>query len=129
MITLLTTARGAARLTDRIAWAMSAAATALNATAKRRDTYLSLSTLDDRTLHDIGLNRSMLMSVAVHGVRSPRDAEPFVKVAGAYGGRKPSALTWVRRLISDVRLANPELRDLETCLGPDQLKEISSRTR
>ena len=131
MMTLLTTARGAARLTDRIAWAMSAAATALNATAKRRDTYLSLSTLDDRTLHDIGLNRSMLMSVAVHGVRSPRDAEPFVKVAGAYGGRKPRALTWVRRLISDVRarLANPELRDLETCLGPDQLKEISSRTR
>jgi uncharacterized protein YjiS (DUF1127 family) len=131
MMTLLTTARGAARLTDRIAWAMSAAATALNATAKRRDTYLSLSTLDDRTLHDIGLNRSMLMSVAVHGVRSPRDAEPFAKIADAYGGRKPSALTWVRRLISDVRarLANPELRDLETCLGPDQLKEISSRTR
>ena len=131
MMTLLTTARGAARLTDRIAWAMSAAATALNATAKRRDTYLSLSTLDDRTLHDIGLDRSMLMSVAVHGVRSPRDAEPFGKVAGAYGGRKPRALTWVRRLISDVRarLTNPELRDLETCLGPDQLKEISSRTR
>ena len=65
MMTLLTTARGAARLTDRIVWAMSAAATALNATAKRRDTYLSLSTLDDRTLHDIGLDRSMLMSVAV----------------------------------------------------------------
>jgi hypothetical protein len=41
MMTLLTTARGAARLTDRIAWAMSAAATALNATAKRRDTYFS----------------------------------------------------------------------------------------
>ena len=59
------------------------------------------------------------------------DAEPFGKVAGAMAGGKPRALTWVRRLISDVRarLANPELRDLETCLGPDQLKEISSRTR
>ena len=130
MMTLVTTARGAARLTDVVASAMSAAAKALNATAKRRDTYLSLSTLDDRTLHDIGLNRSMLMSVAVHGVRSARDAEPFAKIADAYGGRKPRALTWVRRLISDVRarLASPELRDLETCLGPDQLKEISSRT-
>jgi uncharacterized protein YjiS (DUF1127 family) len=78
-MTLLTTARGAARLTDLIAWRMSAAVTALNATAKRRQTYLSLSALDDRTLHDIGLNRSMLMSMAVHGVRSPREAEGLAK--------------------------------------------------
>src|SRR5215204_2884860 len=38
MVTLLTTARGAARLTHLIAWTMSAAVTALNATATRRQT-------------------------------------------------------------------------------------------
>ena len=30
----------------------------------RRRTYVELSALDDRTLHDIGLNRSMVMSAA-----------------------------------------------------------------
>jgi uncharacterized protein YjiS (DUF1127 family) len=131
MMTLLTTARGAARLTDLIAWRMSAAVTALNATAKRRQTYLSLSALDDRTLHDIGLNRSMLMSMAVHGVRSPREAEGLAKSIEAYVGEKPTALTWVNGAVSVVwaRLATAELRNVETCLGPDQLKEISSRTR
>ena len=128
-MTLLTTARGAARLTDLIAWTMSAAVTALNATAKRRQTYLSLSALDDRTLHDIGLNRSMLMSMAVHGVRSPREAEGLATEACV--GGKPTALTWVNGVVSAVwaRLATAELRNFETCLGPAQLKEISSRTR
>ena len=131
MMTLLMTARGAARLTDLIAWTMSAAVTALNATAKRRQTYLSLSALDDRTLNDIGLNRSMLMSMAVHGVRSPRGAEGLAKSTGACDGGKPTALTWVNGVVSAVwaRVATAELRNFETCLGPDQLKEISSRTR
>jgi len=131
MVTLLTTARGAARLTHLIAWTMSAAVTALNATAKRRQTYLSLSALDDRTLHDIGLNRSMLMSMAVHGVRSPRKAEGLAKPTEACVGGKPTGLTWVNGVVSGVwaRLATAELRNFETCLGPDQLKEISSRTR
>ena len=65
MMTLLTTTRTAARLTQSMAIAIAACATALAATARRRETYHSLSTLDDRTLQDIGLNRSMLMSVAM----------------------------------------------------------------
>ena len=75
MMTLLTTTRIAARLTRSTAIAIAACATALAVTARRRETYHSLSTLDDRTLKDIGLNRSMLMSVAM--------------------GQKPSALSLV----------------------------------
>jgi uncharacterized protein YjiS (DUF1127 family) len=65
MMTLLTTTRTAARLTQSMAIAIAACATALAAIARRGKTYHSLSTLDDRTLRDIGLNRSMLMSVAM----------------------------------------------------------------
>jgi hypothetical protein len=45
------------------------------AVAGRGETYHSLSALDDRTLQDIGLNRSMLISVAMHGSRSPRSSK------------------------------------------------------
>ena len=64
-MTLLTTTRTAPRLTQSTAIAIPACATALAGTARRRETYHSLSALDDRTLKDIGLNRSMLMSVAM----------------------------------------------------------------
>lgn len=37
------------------------------ARVRQRRTCLALSALDDRALHDIGLDRSMAMSVAIHG--------------------------------------------------------------
>jgi uncharacterized protein YjiS (DUF1127 family) len=61
--------------------AIAAVATALATIASRRQTYHSLSALNDRTLQDIGLNRSMLMSMAMHGGRSPHDAEPVAKMS------------------------------------------------
>jgi uncharacterized protein YjiS (DUF1127 family) len=64
MMTLLTTTRTAARLTQSMAIVKAACATAMAAVARRGETYHSLSALDDRTLQDIGLNRSMLISVA-----------------------------------------------------------------
>jgi len=45
------------------------------ATAKRRyRAYDALSSLDDRTLRDLGLDRTMLLSVAVRGARNLKDA-------------------------------------------------------
>jgi len=76
MMTLLTTTRTAARLTQSMAIVKAACATAMAAVARRGETYHSLSALDDRTLQDIGLNRSMLISVAMHGSRSPHDGRP-----------------------------------------------------
>lgn len=73
MMTLLTTTRTAARLTQSMATVKAACATAMAAVAGRGETY---SALDDRTLQDIGLNRSMLISVAMHGSRSPHDGRP-----------------------------------------------------
>jgi hypothetical protein len=96
---------------------------------RRRQTYGSLSELDDRALHDIGLNRSMLMSVAIHGIRTARDAEPMAKAFDAHADRKPTLLTWLAKFVSDMRerLAAQELRRFETRLGPNQLKELSSK--
>jgi hypothetical protein len=68
-----------------------------------RQTYGSLSELDDRALHDIGLNRSMLMSVAIHGIRTARDAEPMAKAFDANADRKPTLLTWLAKFVSDMR--------------------------
>ena len=56
---------------------------AQKAAIQRRRTFLALSALDDRTLHDIGLNRSMVMSAATgtaaretgHRNRSETDRE------------------------------------------------------
>jgi len=76
MMTLLITTRTAARLTQSMATVKAACATAMAAVAGRGETYHSLSALDDRTLQDIGLNRSMLISVAMHGSRSPHDGRP-----------------------------------------------------
>jgi uncharacterized protein YjiS (DUF1127 family) len=49
---------------------------AVAAARQRRRTYRSLSSLDDRTLHDIGLTRTMLLSVSVHGIRALNGAAP-----------------------------------------------------
>jgi uncharacterized protein YjiS (DUF1127 family) len=46
---------------------------AVAAARQRRRTYRSLSSLDDRTLHDIGLDRTMLLSISVHGVRTLKE--------------------------------------------------------
>jgi uncharacterized protein YjiS (DUF1127 family) len=103
-------------------------ATAFAVLLRRRETYHSLSILDDRTLRDIGLNRSMLMSVAIHGVRTPR-REPMETIADAHNGRKPTMLTWVFSRVTEMRnrLAAAELRRFEADLGPNQLKECSGR--
>ena len=62
-------------------WLSSRAA--MVATARRRhQTYRVLSSLDDRTLHDIGLHRTMLLSVAVHGIRTLNDVAPPVPAGG-----------------------------------------------
>jgi uncharacterized protein YjiS (DUF1127 family) len=37
---------------------------------QRRETYHSLSALDDRALRDIGLSRTMVLSASIHGTRS-----------------------------------------------------------
>jgi uncharacterized protein YjiS (DUF1127 family) len=101
--------------------------TSLITVLRRRQTYGSLSELDDRALRDIGLNRSMLMSVAIHGIRTPLDAEPMATAYDPNADRKPTLLTWLAKFVSDLRerLAAQELRKFETRLGPKQLKELS----
>lgn len=42
--------------------------------AGRRQTYGALSALDDHMLKDIGLHRSMIRSISVHGVRGVEEA-------------------------------------------------------
>lgn len=128
MITFLTASNMSA-LPHSIASTATSCGTSLMTVLRRRQTYGSLSELDDRALHDIGLNRSMLMSVAIHGIRTARDAEPMAKAFDANADRKPSLLTWLARFVSDMRerLAAQELRRFETRLGPNQLKELSSK--
>ena len=128
MITFLTASNMSA-LPHSIASTATSCGTSLMTVLRRRQTYGSLSELDDRALHDIGLNRSMLMSVAIHGIRTARDAEPMAKAFDANADRKPTLLTWLAKFVSDARerLAAQELRRFETRLGPNQLKELSSK--
>ena len=128
MITFLTASNMSA-LRHSIASTATSCGTSLMTVLRRRQTYGSLSELDDRALHDIGLNRSMLMSVAIHGIRTARDAEPMAKAFDAHADRKPTLLTWLAKFVSDMRerLAAQELRRFETRLGPNQLKELSSK--
>ena len=128
MITFLTASNMSA-LPDSIASTATSCGTSLMTVLRRRQTYGSLSELDDHALHDIGLNRSMLMSVAIHGIRTARDAEPMAKAFDANADRKPTLLTWLAKFVSDMRerLAAQELRRFETRLGPNQLKELSSK--
>lgn len=68
MIMLL---KGLIELPPLLASALSSCTTSLLRNVRRRRTYASLSSLDDRTLQDIGLNRSMIMSIAFQAVRLP----------------------------------------------------------
>jgi uncharacterized protein YjiS (DUF1127 family) len=128
MITFLT-ASSMSALPHAIACAATRCGSSLATVLRRRQTYGSLSELDDRTLSDIGLNRSMLMSAAIHGIRTARDAEPMTKSYDPNAGRKPSFLTWLSKFVSNARerLASRELGKFETRLGPNQLKELSSK--
>ena len=76
MITLLATAR-AARSIGRMMSALSRCVARAAAVRQRRRTCRTLSALDDRALHDIGLNRTMVASVATHGMHAARDAAPL----------------------------------------------------
>ncbi len=71
---IATTARIAGPI-GRIRSGLSRCAATVAAVRERRRTYHSLS-LDDRALHDIGLNRTMLLSVSVHGTAPFKDAVP-----------------------------------------------------
>jgi|tagenome__1003787_1003787.scaffolds.fasta_scaffold19692215_2 uncharacterized protein YjiS (DUF1127 family) len=55
---------------------LSSGAAAVAAARQRHRTYRVLSSLDDRTLHDIGLHRTMLLGVAVHGLRTLKEVAP-----------------------------------------------------
>jgi uncharacterized protein YjiS (DUF1127 family) len=128
MITFLT-ASSMSALPHAIACAATRCGSSLATVLRRRQTYGSLSELDDRTLRDIGLDRSMVMSVAIHGIRTARDAEATTKSYDPNAGRKPPFLTWLSKFVFNVRerLACQELRKFETHLGPNKLKELSSK--
>jgi uncharacterized protein YjiS (DUF1127 family) len=128
MITFLT-ASSMSALPHAIACAATRCGSSLATVLRRRQTYGSLSELDDRTLRDIGLDRSMVMSVAIHGIRTARDAEVTTKSYDPNAGRKPPFLTWLSKFVFNVRerLACQELRKFETHLGPNKLKELSSK--
>src|SRR5215217_4050741 len=96
MIMLLSTTSTSARFSRSVGRAMLAGAEAVRTLLKRRRTYGSLSTLDDRMLHDIGLQRSTLTAAIARVLFETR-----------------------RRIAAD------ELRRFETALGPSQLKEMS----
>src|SRR5215218_4526204 len=82
MIMLLSMTGNPAHFAASAGRAMLAGADAVRTLLKRRRTYGSLSALDDRMLHDIGLHRSMLLGVAMHGVKSAREAAaPLAKAA------------------------------------------------
>jgi uncharacterized protein YjiS (DUF1127 family) len=117
-----------ARIAASVGRAFRAGAAALRAVAQQRRTYGSLSALDDRTLKDIGLNRTMLMGVAVHGLRSARDAEALPIAPVDALARRRTALRCFSRMLSKLRegFAANDLRSFERRLGPNQLKELSS---
>jgi len=126
MITFAMAARSAAPV-GRMVSVLSRCAVAAAAIRRRRQTYSLLSSLDDRTLQDIGLNRTMLLSVSVHGGRSARDALPLPSLPDP--DRKPRVLTVLRKLVSELRnrRAAEESRQFQGALGPNQLKELSAR--
>ena len=125
MIMLLSTTGTSARFSRSVGRAMLAGAEAVHTLLKRRRTYGSLSALDDRMLHDIGLHRSMLLGVALHGVKSAREAAPLAKAAAA--DQRPTLTAAIARVLFETRrrIAADDLRRFETALGPSQLKELS----
>ena len=76
MITLITIAARTATRIGRLTFSASSCVAAVATIWRRRGTYHSLSSLDDRALQDIGLNRTMLLDVSLHGIRAFKDAEP-----------------------------------------------------
>jgi uncharacterized protein YjiS (DUF1127 family) len=102
MITFLT-ASNISALPRSIACTATSCGTSLMTVLRRRQTYGSLSELDDRALRDIGLNRSMLLSVAIHGIRTARDAEPMAMAHDPNADRKPTLLSWLPKFVSDLR--------------------------
>ena len=66
-------ARGASSrsVLDRVASQIRAIRDRIVRAAKIRETYDMLNELDDRTLHDIGISRGEIKSVAVHSADYP----------------------------------------------------------
>ena len=67
----------------------------------------------------------MLLGVALHGVKSAREAAPLAKAAAA--DQRPTLTAAIAPVLFEMRrrIAADELRRLETALGPSQLKELS----
>ena len=118
MIMLLSTTGTSARFSRSVGRAMLGGAEAVRTLLKRRRTYGSLSALDDRMLHDIGLHRSMLLGVALHGVKSAREAAPLAKAAAA--DQRSTLTAAIARVLFETRrrIAADELRRLETRSAP-----------
>src|SRR4051794_38568227 len=101
MIILLSTIGTSARFARSIGHAMLAGAEAVRTLVKRRRTYGSLSVLDDRMLLDIGLHRSMLLGVAMHGVKSAREAAPLAEAAAVE--HRPKLGAAIARVLFETR--------------------------
>ena len=130
MATLISIFAGIARPIEHVVSSLSNCSVAVLAARQRRRSYGSLSSLDDHTLQDIGLHRTMLLSVSVHGTHTARETLPLELLPGVEPGGKPALLARLRKLIPGVRKgpAAEDLRWCESALGPNQLKELSSRT-
>lgn len=73
MITFIGITAAIAGAFERITSVAAGCACAAVAMKKRRQTYKALSSLDDRTLQDIGLNRTMLIRGSYTDIRRLRD--------------------------------------------------------
>ena len=76
MMTLIAAIARPASALRRMMPMLAGCAAAVAAARRRHQTYRVLSSLDDRTLHDIGLHRTMLLGVAVHGIRTLEQVAP-----------------------------------------------------
>jgi uncharacterized protein YjiS (DUF1127 family) len=123
---MLISAKALPRLISRVASAFSICRSCIADMTRRRQTYASLSALDDRTLKDIGLNRSMLMGIAVCRINSARDVEPMLLAEAPYADRRPTALAWLAGAVADAgeRLEWDRPESLKVSLGPEQIKEL-----
>ena len=76
-MTLIAAIARTASTLQRIMPLLAGCATAAAAMRQQRRTLDTLSSLDDRALQDIGLDRTMLLSVSINGAARIMDAAPL----------------------------------------------------